>query len=51
MINKIEKTAATMSVGSPLQNFEFYTSITLLTAVVIFQIRSSTKKKKPWILF
>jgi len=47
MISKIEKTAATMSVGSPLQNFGFYTSLTLLMAMVIFQIRYSTKKKKP----
>jgi len=46
MINKIEKTATTISVGSPLQNFEFYSSLTIITAIVIFQIRSATKKKK-----
>lgn len=46
MVTKIQKAADSLSVGTPFQNFEFYTTVTVLFAVVIFQIRRLSRRKK-----
>lgn len=46
MITKIEKATMSLSVGTPFQNFEFYSTIVCLTAVVIFQIKRLSGRTK-----